>query len=242
MRTTMAKAAAEMLPELPHGSSFMLQNAEWRLMSAGELICCHHEEARAHGTQDTAGAKRAAATRFADSELAKMQCVADADCCGRGLAGMDADRPQDQPCFNVWREARDPRPARLHGDVQDRCAAMEADLKQKLARMEGRWNEKCSCLTVEVSRLVDSKLDEKLDVSLWDELKVDVEAAVMTLREMLRTQRVSIEGELKALRSESDVRALEVKSLAKDLRRLLVRGPDAAADGLEGCTSYVVLQ
>jgi len=82
----MAKAAAEMLPELPHGSSFMLQNAEWRLMSAGELICCHHEEARAHGTQDTAGAKRAAATRFADSELAKMQCVADADCCGRGLA------------------------------------------------------------------------------------------------------------------------------------------------------------
>ncbi|CAE7943668.1 unnamed protein product [Symbiodinium sp. KB8] len=102
--------------------------------------------------------------------------------------------------------------ARLEGDIQDRCTTTEADLKQKLSKMEGRWNEKCSCFTVEVSRLVDSKLDGKLDVSLWDELKVDIEAAVMTLREMLRTQRVSMEGELKALRSESDVRALEAST------------------------------
>ena len=28
--------------------------------------------------------------------------------------GMDADRPQDQPCFNVWREARDPRRPTRH--------------------------------------------------------------------------------------------------------------------------------
>ncbi|CAE7237275.1 unnamed protein product [Symbiodinium sp. CCMP2456] len=68
-----------------------------------------------------------------------------------------------------------PRFARLEGDIQDRCTTMEADLKQKLSKMEGRWNEKCSCFTVEVSRLVDSKLDGKLDVSLWDELKVDIE-------------------------------------------------------------------
>ena len=75
--------------------------------------------------------------------------------------------------------------------------------------MEGRWNEKCSCFTVEVSRispqrwsptrlqtlskrpmkpripgLVDSKLDGKLDVSLWDELKVDIEARCIDASKM----------------------------------------------------------
>ena len=37
------------------------------------------------------------------------------------------------------------------------ASSKEADMKQKLSKMEGRWSEKCSCFIVEVSRaLVDA--------------------------------------------------------------------------------------
>jgi len=133
--------------------------------------------------------------------------------------------------------------SRLEGDLQGKSTAMESEMKDKLSKMESRWSEKCSCFIVEVSRTVESKMEAKLDAAILEEHKVDVEAAVLTLREMLRTQQINTEGELKALRGELELRAIEARGLAKDLRKILVRGAEeAAADSLGSCTSYVVIQ
>lgn len=108
--------------------------------------------------------------------------------------------------------------------------AQEASLEARFLKMEGRWHEKCSCFVVEVSRLVDSKLDTKLDVLLWEELKLDVEASVAALREVLRSQRLAVDEELRRLHGAVEVRGDEVRALGRELRKLLVRGLEASVE------------
>ncbi|CAK9075722.1 unnamed protein product [Durusdinium trenchii] len=122
----------------------------------------------------------------------------------------------------------------LESDFRERTKDLEASIEGKFSKMEGRWAEKCSCFVVEITRLVESKLETKLDVALWEELRIDMEASVSTLREVLRTQRTALEGELKSLRSSVDFRGDEIRALNRELRKLLVRGVEATVEAERG--------
>ena len=120
--------------------------------------------------------------------------------------------------------------SKLESDFQERAKAIESSIEAKFSKMEGRWGEKCSCFVVEITRLVESKMEAKLDVALWEDLRIDMEASISTLREVLRTQRVALEGDLKSLRSTIDFRGDEIRALNRELRKLLVRGVEASVE------------
>eukprot|EP00913_Durusdinium_trenchii_P005339 g4982.t1 len=157
------------------------------------------------------------------------------------LKGLDRDLRLKQ---DSWlKEAAAPRQAMqsmpsmlstLESDFRERTKDLEASIEGKFSKMEGRWAEKCSCFVVEITRLVESKLETKLDVALWEELRIDMEASVSTLREVLRTQRTALEGELKSLRSSVDFRGDEIRALNRELRKLLVRGVEATVEAERG--------
>ena len=78
--------------------------------------------------------------------------------------------------------------------------------------------------------LVDSKLDTKLDVLLWEELRLEMEASVSALREVLRSQRLQVDQELRGLKSAVELRGDEVRALGRELRKVLVRGLEASVE------------
>lgn len=134
--------------------------------------------------------------------------------------------------------------SKLESDFQQRAKTIESSIEAKFSKMEGRWGEKCSCFVVEITRLVESKLETKLDVALWEDLKIDMEASISTLREVLRTQRMALEGDLQSLRTTVDFRGDEIRALNRELRKLLVRGVEASVEanpsGSEGNYTVVI--